>query len=498
LVDRELVSPRPASRFADQEELVFRHAIVRDAAYDMLTDDDRALGHRLAGEWLERQGERDAVVLAQHFDSGSEKARAATYYVHAATQALEANDLAASAMLGESAVACGIGGELLGEVRRLQAEAARWMGQIADAEARATEAVALLPTSSSSWYGAIGELATIAGNQGHAEVVERVRRALVDTGSEGEPAARVIAIARVALQLFLVGNRAGDALLEIAEGIEVGDHPLARARLGQARSYRALSLGDYGTYYRNVLASRDLYDSIGDRRNACVQNSNLAYSTLFFGAHEDAEAAIAVAQASARALGLARMIAFGDQKLGQVRFEQSRFAESIEIQRRALDQLIEQGDARLASSSRASLAWALEASGNVTAAFEQAHAAIADAALVPPALAVARATLAALELHYGSRSLALELATRANATLDELGGAEHAATFVRVVCAEALHAHGRDAEARAILAPELARLIAQAANAPRPEWRTWVFERVHHHRRARDLATKWGLALGVC
>ena len=33
------------------------HALVRDAAYAMLTEKDRVLGHRLAAEWLEARGE---------------------------------------------------------------------------------------------------------------------------------------------------------------------------------------------------------------------------------------------------------------------------------------------------------------------------------------------------------------------------------------------------------------------------------------------------------
>ena len=56
-------------------ELTFAHALVREAAYAMLTDEDRALGHRLAGEWLEQKGSSDAMVLAEHFRRGDEPAR---------------------------------------------------------------------------------------------------------------------------------------------------------------------------------------------------------------------------------------------------------------------------------------------------------------------------------------------------------------------------------------------------------------------------------------
>ncbi len=48
----------------------------REGAYAMLTEEDRKLGHRLAGEWLEQHGETDPMVLAGHFERGGAKARA--------------------------------------------------------------------------------------------------------------------------------------------------------------------------------------------------------------------------------------------------------------------------------------------------------------------------------------------------------------------------------------------------------------------------------------
>ncbi|WP_437806978.1 serine/threonine-protein kinase [Sorangium sp. So ce1078] len=66
LIDREILQRRPSSRFAGEEELAFRSALLREGAYAMLTDRDRALGHRLAGEWLLKAGEQDPGVLTEH------------------------------------------------------------------------------------------------------------------------------------------------------------------------------------------------------------------------------------------------------------------------------------------------------------------------------------------------------------------------------------------------------------------------------------------------
>jgi hypothetical protein len=53
---RELTAPHRGSRVPGDEEHAFRHALVRDAAYAMLTDADRKGAHALAGEWLEAGG----------------------------------------------------------------------------------------------------------------------------------------------------------------------------------------------------------------------------------------------------------------------------------------------------------------------------------------------------------------------------------------------------------------------------------------------------------
>ncbi|WP_437721977.1 protein kinase domain-containing protein [Sorangium sp. So ce861] len=62
LVEQDLVERRPGARFPGETEYAFRHALVHEAALAMLTDEDRALGHRLAAEWIEaRAGEAGAA-----------------------------------------------------------------------------------------------------------------------------------------------------------------------------------------------------------------------------------------------------------------------------------------------------------------------------------------------------------------------------------------------------------------------------------------------------
>ena len=54
----------------------------------MLTDEDRALGHALAGDWLERSGHDAPLLLADHCERAGLPARALPHIVRAATAAL--------------------------------------------------------------------------------------------------------------------------------------------------------------------------------------------------------------------------------------------------------------------------------------------------------------------------------------------------------------------------------------------------------------------------
>jgi predicted ATPase len=63
LVDREILFSRPVG---GTRQHVFRHALLHQAAYAMLTPKDEVSGHYMAADFLERTGEREAIILADH------------------------------------------------------------------------------------------------------------------------------------------------------------------------------------------------------------------------------------------------------------------------------------------------------------------------------------------------------------------------------------------------------------------------------------------------
>jgi predicted ATPase len=68
LVEQDWVAVKGDGRFPAEVELCFRHPLVWEAAYGMLTEGDRVAGHWLAGQWLEAAGETDARILEEHFE----------------------------------------------------------------------------------------------------------------------------------------------------------------------------------------------------------------------------------------------------------------------------------------------------------------------------------------------------------------------------------------------------------------------------------------------
>jgi tetratricopeptide (TPR) repeat protein len=487
----ELVSA--ASRDAEGDERAFRHAIVRAAAYDMLTDDDRVTGHRLAGEWLEKRGHVDAAVLAEHLAIGGANERAVLHHARAAQQALEGGDLSAVVDFAARAVACGASGPTLGELRRCEAEALRWLGRLGDAGDRAGEAAELLEPGTRAWYTAMAERGTIGVALGKVDQLLAARDAFMDGARAGDGDGRAEALVRVAAQLFAVSKRdEGDELLTAAERLPMPDSdPILRARFETARALRAVYAGDPETYYVHIRAARDAYRVAGDRRSVCLQEGNIGAFAAANGAYDEAEEALQSAIAVAHEMGLARVAAITELNVAVMRYEQDRYDEAIALQRHALEAVAAQDDLRSSEHMRVHLARSLAAAGMFDEALAEARKAVEATRSLPPVQVIALATLADIELERNAPAAALEHATAADVLLQEIGGIEDDESLVRAVHADALHAAGREEEARAVVGRGLERL-EKRTRAITPRWRD-AFLRVKANRRLLERARAWGV-----
>ncbi len=290
----EVVSVEPTSRFASEQEYVFRHALVRDAAYAMLTDDDRVIGHALAAEWLEPRA-ASAAVLARHYELGDRRADAARWHVVAAEDALAATDAAGIAKHVASAEACHASGELLGRARLALGEIAMWNGDNAAAAKGARLAMSLLDRGSARWFVAAGIAASAFGKFEDTASALSVVDELEQTPANDPVAGRARAIARIraASQLAFFGQIARfDALIEGCErehGAE-GDAGVL-AWLCDAAFDRAFASGE-PMHPSRLLRGRELYARLGDRRGVVSQMGNHLLTLSILGAVDEARAAL--------------------------------------------------------------------------------------------------------------------------------------------------------------------------------------------------------------
>jgi ABC-type oligopeptide transport system substrate-binding subunit/class 3 adenylate cyclase len=89
--DRELVFRRERSAFAETQEYIFKHALLRDVAYETVLIRLRRRYHRQVAEWLEaaagnRIGEYLGLI-AGHFELAGDKDKSLEYLLRAADQA---------------------------------------------------------------------------------------------------------------------------------------------------------------------------------------------------------------------------------------------------------------------------------------------------------------------------------------------------------------------------------------------------------------------------
>ena len=494
LEEREVLESRGEGRFAGEREYAFRHVVAAEAAYAMLTDADRALGHRLAGEWLEEAGERSAVVVATHYETGGARERAAPWFLRAADQALDAGDLAGAIARAERAVACGAHGAELGAARWTQARAHAWRNEGDVQRLRAEQALALLPARTDRAWGALGlavSAAALAGDRDAALAhVARIRTALAEPGP---PAALLAAAARAANASFNFGEfETAERLLAALAALEASgaaSSPESRGRAARARGRAALRAGAVATNLALVEAALRGWEEAGDARQVCSTRVDLSYALIVLGEYPRAEAELRAALSEAERLGLANVSAYARHNLGSVLQRLGRLDEAEAFEREALDAFTRGGNRRLEGGSRVYLASILLAKGDPAAAEREARRAVEELAAAPALRPAAQAVLANVLL---ARSPQEALAVAADAVRAvEPGGVWDAEAEIRLVHAESLHACGDTDRAREAIHVARRRVLEQAARIPAGPVRDGFLAHVPAHARTLSLARAW-------
>jgi tetratricopeptide (TPR) repeat protein/tRNA A-37 threonylcarbamoyl transferase component Bud32 len=493
---REVLTKRDDSRLRGEEEYSFRHALVREAAYAMLTESDRQLGHRLAAAWLEGIGDRDAVVLAGHYERGGEPVKAVAWYKRAATQALEGNDFAAAVARAEQGIQCGALGEARGVLRRLQAEAHRWRGENQQAAACAMEALDLLPAGGRAWCGAAGEAIEALGRLGLDDQVKSVIDRLESSTYQDPvpPAAYVIATSRAAVQLMLAGKQKGttDLLKRVerfADAVARKD-PRAAGHIYRGRAIRALLAGNASDALSHFRAAIANLEAAGDLRGACRHMVSAGSAYLELGAYDEAEQILREALQVSERLGLVGVTAGAWHNLGMALARKGKLSDARLLEQRAVEAFAAQGDKRMEGGSRLYLASILWREGDLAAAEQEATRAIAIATSTASVRALANAMLAHVLFTRGETAAAL-IPSRVSMRVLKESGVEEGESFVRLVNAEILYAEKDMTAAKKAISEARARVLARAEKISEPKWKKSFLERVPENARTLQLAKEW-------
>lgn len=494
LSTREVIFPRQAG---DIGEFVFRHALLRDAAYEMLTSSDCVAGHRLAGQFLENAGEREAIVLVEHFDRGAEPARAAHWCRFAAAQALDANDLAATIERVDRGVRLGAEGETLGAMRVTEAQARFWRGEYTRAEHGAREATGL--TTGALRLQATSELMAALGQQAHFHEVEMLLAATRTPSTTGEvERARLGCLLRAANYLLPGGRyESVEGLLRELEPRSQELPPAQLARLYDIKAKIAIYRGKQATAAAGFQTAIQLLEHVGDVRAATEMLVNVATVVGDLGVLEDAEQYLATALATAERLDLKILTVCVFMNLALVRANLGRLNEARADGERARALAGDQGDSRIAGGSELYLSTVSFLAHDYAASEMYARAAMNTLREVPTVYPVAVAALSRALFAQARFAEALECAENAHRLLDSLGAVEDGESLIRLMLAECRAAVGQISSARQTIQRAYERVLERAAAIEKPEWREAFLTRLPDHARTIELARQYGIGLAV-
>lgn len=496
LQNQEVIARRQVARIASDDAFGFQHSSVREAAYAMLTEEDRTLGHRLAGEWLLLVGETEAAILAEHFERGAVPERAAEWYQRASLQALEGNDLALAVKMAERAILCGVSPEVKGHLRYVQAEAEDWRGEPLVAVRYAEEAYALLEEGSGSWYLAGGLLADLYWRKGDRGGLVRLGRAFCEVASVAPlSVGRVMGGAHVASHLFYSGERevAEPLLIEIeVTGKEIIlREPTAAAWVYFARANRAAARFEIEDEIECTRLCMEQFERVGDVRNVCRHRLNLGVALSQVGEWQDAEWHLRRAIDDATRLGLLSAVLAAKHNLGGMLSRAGRAEEGFVYEREAVSGFHAIGEHLMEAAARGYLGVMLYVQGALEEARNELLFAVGLVEGAPSLRAGGLSVLGLVELGLGRPEVALAYAKEAIALLESSGVFVEAEAYVRLSYAEALHETGAFEQARAAILHAKERLLERASHIRSATRRAGFLEKPREHARTLALADLW-------
>jgi hypothetical protein len=501
LIEQEILAARPDSRFPGEREFAFRHALLREGAYATLTEHDKRIGHRLAGEWLEHHGEGDPMMLAGHFERGREGKKAGIYYLHAAEQASLAGDVSAAEARAHLGLACGGTTEVRAGLLGLLCEVSFYdPRKVSAALPFAEEVMRLAKRGSVPW--ARGAASKMAGAL-HGGKIDNLLATL--------QMFRDIVPAPDAVNALVLAANTGvyvlDALGRIEESNEVMDLIETFCEvIGPVREQRSIAAAFWriDRAVRDSYAKEDPWSGLEHARAAlhlCEELHHTALLTFARGCHgmslwylgAMAEAEQVLGEGTPKEEELGTIAPMWLLSLAWMRADRGALDEA----RHTAQRLIHVGQSRHLPMEESRGHWALaevlRREGDLEGAEREIQTAVGTIAMVSPQDSPAvLSTLCRIRLAQGRVAEALSTADEAvgkSSAVDTCGFFR--AAFVRLAHAEALAAAGDHAAAHAAIRVARDRVLAVADRIHDPRYRRSFLEDVPESARILTLARAW-------
>ena len=494
LVEHEVFDRVNGGYLQGDGEYVFRHSLLREAGYAMLTNADRVTGHRLAGDWLERSGVEDALAVANHFEKGKEPERAIRWLMTAQETAYGGGNIQSVIDLGARCIACGATDLQRGHVRLMEGLALSLRGDWARCATLRREAMSLLPVGSTRWSLAAGSVFVAGMFLGDASITTPVLKEILSVTVEVEPSGPYgFAVFTTCLGLVGIGQTAmARAFLDRAQRGSTEKQPLDPAfvlRLDIAGGLLDIAEEHLGRSLSRLQSARALAEGTGDAWGRASASAQYVAAIAETGDSEAAELAAKDVLGYCEQTGLVLFSGWAKLYLAAARRNVGQHASCAELVRGLLDF----HDPFLVSNARALLANALIGQGDFDEAKTQALLSLEQGHLFPAVRAAASGALADIALRLGQAQAALEYVK------EGLVAAEQSAwprdkSILHLVHAEALAACGRGPEARTIIATAYERIHRNAARLDEPMLQNRYQLGIREHVRTRQLVDEWGVS----
>jgi len=482
----------------DQTFLRFSHDLTREATYQCLTDGDRILGHRLAGRWLDAEGQTPASVLLEHFSLACDLSRSCALAEQAANDAYAAADLEGSIAFAERAGTLSPEPLQSGRLKLLQANAQRWLGRMQDTLLLAEQAMTLLKPGTSRWFDAVDCCGRVlAESLSTTEILNLAELARNTSPNDNDAAnARSVALADLSGGLMDLGLlKEGQLLLN--EANESGGNilrPETRNRILHMQGKSEKRLWRLGAARMALEGAVSAGIEAGDEMLQAESRNNLSVVLLDAGMYGEAKSTLM-------------------QSLGFARRMRSPLLESISLANIGLIQKIEGllDEAKLSLDSAATcvldcdLPWVERivclykadlslAKNDPTAALPFIQPFLDDPQLLLVYRPYALALAAQIELRENNPEQALHLTEEARVLIDDDGILpEEGEMYFRLTHAQALLACGRRDNAVKVLVTATEKLISKARDMADPVMEA-AFMAIPTHRSLFELLAQLQLA----